>query len=180
VPAPHRIAAVGPVAAEIEIDFPRERVFAVIADLAARPSFTDHFLTGFHLTRIDGKGVGAGARFRAQGPLRSVWMDTSIVSAEEPFRIVEEGRGGRGNRIRNHTVWELTEAPGALTAVRVSHWSEPAAIDRGLELLSFGSLWQARGWRRALRRLRDNLEADQPAVERIAVAGGNRYATGIP
>ena len=170
----------GPISTEIEIDVPREQLFATLADLAARPSFTDHFLTGFHLTRIEATGVGAGARFRAQGPLRSVWMDTTIVSTEEPFRIVEEGHGGRGNRIPNHTVWELTEAPGGLTAVRVSHWTEPGALDLALELLSLGSVWQARGWRQALRRLRDDLEADRPAVERIAVAGGNRYATGIP
>jgi uncharacterized protein YndB with AHSA1/START domain len=170
----------GPISTEIEIDVPREQLFATLADLAARPSFTDHFLTDFHLTRIDGRGVGAGARFRAQGPLRSVWMDTTIAATEEPFQIAEEGRGGRGNRIRSHTVWELKEAPGGLTAVRVSHWTEPAPVDRGLELLSLGSVWQARGWRQALRRLRDNLEADQPVVDRIAVAGGNRYATGIP
>jgi uncharacterized protein YndB with AHSA1/START domain len=170
----------GPISAEIEIDVPREQAFAALGDLAARPSFTDHFLTDFHLTRIESTGVGAGARFRAKGPLRSVWMDTTIVSLEEPFQIVEEGRGGRANRIPSHTVWELTEAAGGLTAVRVSHWSEPDPIDRGLELLSAGSLFQARGWREALRRLRDNLEADQPAAERIAVAGGNRYATGIP
>lgn len=170
----------GPISAEIEIDVPRGRAFAALADLAARPSFTDHFLTDFHLTRIESTGVGAGARFRAKGPLRSVWMDTAIVALEQPFRIVEEGRGGRANRIPSHTVWELTEPAGGLTAVRVSHWTEPGAIDRGLELLSAGSLFQARGWREALRRLRDNLEAEQPAAERIAIAGGNRYATGIP
>jgi uncharacterized protein YndB with AHSA1/START domain len=170
----------GPISAEIEIDVPRERAFAALADLAARPSFTDHFLTDFHLTRIEATGVGAGARFRAKGPLRSVWMDTTVVALEEPFRIVEEGRGGRANRIPVHTVWELTEPAGGLTAVRVSHWTEPGALDRGLELLSGGSIFQARGWREALRRLRDNLEADQPAAERIAIAGGNRYATGIP
>jgi uncharacterized protein YndB with AHSA1/START domain len=170
----------GPVSAEVEIDLPREQLFAMLADLAARPSFTDHFLTDFHLLRIDPVGVGAGARFRAQGPLRKVWMDSTIVSLEEPFRIVEEGRGGRGNRIRSHTVWELTEAPGGLTAVRVSNWTEPGAVDRALELLTVASVWQGRGWRQALRRLRDNLEADSPVVERIAVAGGNRYATGIP
>jgi uncharacterized protein YndB with AHSA1/START domain len=170
----------GPISTEIEIDVPRQQAFAALADLATRPSFTDHFLTDFHLTRIDSTGVGAGARFRAHGPLRSVWMDSVIVATEMPHRIVEEGSGGRGNRIRNHIVWELREAPGGLTAVRVTNWTEPAAIDRVLELLSAGSLWQARGWRRALRRLRDNLESERPASERIAVAGGNRYATGIP
>jgi uncharacterized protein YndB with AHSA1/START domain len=170
----------GPVSAEIEIDSPREQVFAALLDLAARPSFTDHFLTDFHLTRIDPKGVGAGARFCVKGPLRKIWMDTTIVSTEPPFRIVEEGESGRGNRIRSHTVWELREAPGSLTCVRVSHWTEPAAVDRALEILSGGSFWLGRGWRQALRRLRDSLESDQPAAERIAVAGGNRYATGIP
>jgi len=170
----------GPISAEIEIDVPRERAFAKLANLAARPSFTDHFLTDFHLTRIDGEGVGAGARFRVKAPLRKVWMDTTIVALEEPFRIVEEGRGGRLNRIPTHTVWELTEAAGGLTAVRVSHWTEPGHLDRGLELLSAGSVFQSRGWREAMRRLRDDLESDRPASERIAVAGGNRYATGIP
>jgi uncharacterized protein YndB with AHSA1/START domain len=170
----------GPVSAEIEIDASRERVFAALVDLAARPSFTDHFLTAFHLTRIDPQGVGAGARFRVDAPLRKVWMDTSIVAVEKPFRIVEQGRGGRGNRIRNHTVWELKEAAGAMTSVRVAHWTEPGPVDRGLELLSAASIWQGRGWREALRRLRDGLESDQPLGERIAVAGGNPYATGIP
>jgi uncharacterized protein YndB with AHSA1/START domain len=170
----------GPVSAEIEIDAPREQVFALLLDLSARPSFTDHFLLDQHLTRIDPVGVGAGTRFCVKGPLRKVWMDTTIVSIEPPFRIVEEGEAGRGNRIRSHIAWELTEAGGSLTCVRVSHWTEPAAVDRALEILSGGSIWLQRGWRRALRRLRDNIESDEPAAERIAVAGGNRYATGIP
>jgi uncharacterized protein YndB with AHSA1/START domain len=170
----------GPIRAETEIDVPRERVFAAIADLAARPSFTDHFLSDFHLTRIESTGVGAGARFRAQAPLRSIWMDTTIVALDEPYRIVERGQGGRVNRIPTNTVWELKEGPGSLTSVRVSFWTEPGGLDRGLELISAGSLWQERGWREALRRLRDALESDAPGAERIAVAGGNRYATGIP
>jgi uncharacterized protein YndB with AHSA1/START domain len=170
----------GPIRAETEIDVPRERVFAAIADLAARPSFTDHFLSDFHLTRIESTGVGAGARFRAQAPLRSVWMDTAIVELDEPYRMVERGQGGRANRIPTNTAWELKQAPGGLTSVRVSFWTEPGAFDRGLEILSAGSVWQERGWREALRRLRDSLESDVPGGERIAVAGGNRYATGIP
>jgi|SRR5215213_4906702 len=170
----------GPIAAEIEVDVPREEAFALLSDLSARPSFTDHFLTDFHLTRIDAVGVGAGARFRVKAPLRSPWEDTTIVEVEAPFRIVERGLGGRTNRIPNHTVWELTSGAGSLTRVRLSHWTEPKHLDRGLEILSAGSVWQERRWKQALRRLRDNLEGERLEIERIAVAGGNRYATGIP
>ncbi|MFL5897977.1 MAG: SRPBCC domain-containing protein [Solirubrobacterales bacterium] len=170
----------GPVSCEIDIDAPRERIYAVLLDLSLRPSFTDEFQADFHLTRIDPIGVGAGARFCVKGPLRKIWMDTTIVSVDEPFRIVEEGEAGRGNRIPTHTVWELTAGPGPLTSVRVTQWTEPAAADRVVEILSAGSFWLQRGWRESLRRLRDRLESDQPMAERVAVAGGNRYATGIP
>lgn len=171
----------GPVSAEIEIDVPRERAFALLADLAERPSFCDHFLGDYRLTRLDSRGVGAGARFRARSPLLSQWMDSAIVAVEEPFRIVEEGCGGRVNRTRFHTVWELTGGPATLTRVRVVHWSEPAnPLDRGLELLAAVSFWRGRQWREALRRLRERLESERPRVRRVAVAGGNRYLTGVP
>jgi uncharacterized protein YndB with AHSA1/START domain len=170
----------GPVSAEIEIDAPRERVFEVLSDLSRRPSFTDHFLTDFHLTRIDSRGIGAGARFRVSQPLRSVWMDTAIAELEPPHRIVERGRGGRVNRIPAGTAWELTQA-GALTRVRVSHWTEPSnPIDRAVEALSGAATLQERAWREALRRLRDQVESSVAAGAPIAVAGGNPHATGIP
>ena len=171
----------GPVSAEIEIDVPRVRAYEAIGDLARRPSFTDHFLADFHLTRIESRGIGAGARFRAEQPLRSVWMDTAIAELEAPYRIVERGRGGRGNRIPTTTVWELLEGSGSLIMVRVSHWTEPAnPVDRALEAISGASFWQQRGWSEALRRLRDQLEADASAPRAVTVAGGNPYATGIP
>ena len=171
----------GPVNAEIEIDAPRQRVFEAIADLARRPSFTDHFLSGFHLTRIESSGLGAGARFRFASPLRSVWTDTAIAALEEPHRVVERGRGGRGNRIPATTAWELTEGGGPLTRVRVAHWTEPSnPVDRAIEALSGAAFWQQRGWREALRRLRDQLESEVPPREPLAVAGGNPHATGIP
>lgn len=171
----------GPVSAEIEIDAPRQRVFEAIADLARRPSFTDHFLDGFHLTRIESAGVGAGARFRFATPLRSVWMDTAIAELEAPHRIVERGHGGRGNRIPASTAWELTEGTGSLTRVRVAHWTEPSnPIDRAVEALSGAAHWQGRAWREAVRRLRDQLESEAPPREPLAVAGGNPHATGIP
>jgi uncharacterized protein YndB with AHSA1/START domain len=171
----------GPISAETEIDVPRQRVFELLSDLSERPTFTDHFLSDFHLTRIESSGIGAGARFRVQAPLRSPWMDTAIVELEEPHLIVEHGLGGRTNRIANRTVWELIEGPGSLTTVRLAHWTEPKnPLDRGLEVLSAGSVWQQRGWREALKRLREGLEEGVWEGQRIAVAGGNRYATGIP
>ena len=171
----------GPVSAEIEIDAPREQVFATLADLSARPSFTDHFLTDFRLTRVEPTGVGAGARFRIRSPLRAIWMDTVIAELSFPHRVVEHGRGGRANRIPSTTVWELLEGPGSLIRVRVSHWTEPSnPVDRALEILSGGSVWRERGWREALRRLRDQLESEEAVEKRVALAGGNRHATGIP
>lgn len=170
----------GPVSAEIEIDVSRPRAFAAIADLSLRPAFTDHFLSDFRLTRIEPTGLGAGARFRFAVRPRRVWMDTTIAELDEPHRLLEHGRGGRGNRIPSTTLWELTEGPGSLTTVRVSYWTEPNPIDRGLELLSAASIPYERRWREALRRLRDLLESGQLDQHRLAVAGGNPHATGIP
>jgi uncharacterized protein YndB with AHSA1/START domain len=171
----------GPVSAEIEIDVSRERVFETIADLARRPSFTDHFLSDFHLTRIESRGIGAGARFCVASPLRKVWMDTAIAELEQPHKLTERGRGGRSNRIPTATVWELTEGTGSLTRVRVSHWTEPSnPLDRALEVLAANSTSAQRGWRTALRRLRDQLESGEATPAPVAVAGGNPHATGIP
>jgi len=171
----------GPVSAEIEIDVPRQQAFEAIADLSLRPAFTDHFLTGFHLTRIEPTGVGAGARFRFAVWPRRGWMDTTIAELDGPHRLIEHGRGGRANRIASTTLWELTEGPGALTKVRVSYWTEPTnPVDRGLEVLSGASIPYERRWREALRRLREQLESGQLDQRRLAVAGGNSHATGIP
>jgi uncharacterized protein YndB with AHSA1/START domain len=172
----------GPAGAEIDIDVSREEAFAAISDLARRPSFTDHFLRDFRLTRIESDGVGAGARFRVENPFRKVWMDTTVEEVHFPHKLVERGRGGRANRIPQTTVWEVLEAPGGLARVKVSQWTEPSnPVDKALESLSGSARSAERGWREAMRRLRDQLEADGVRRPRpIEVAGGNRYATGIP
>jgi len=171
----------GPISAEIEVDASREAAFEFLLDLARRPSFTDHFLTGFHLTRIDARGEGAGGRFRVNAPLRSPWEDTAIFALEAPFKIEERGAGGRSNRIPTTTVWEIEPGKAGMIVVRLTHWTKPKEpIDKLVESLSWGAHFQRKGWQRALERLRDILEADGPGGERIAVAGGNRYATGIP
>lgn len=171
----------GPASAEVEIDLPRETIFELIGDLAARPSFTDHFLSGFHLTRIDSVGIGAGARFRIDAPLGGTWVDTIVDEFDAPHRIVEHGHGGRNNRVPSTTLWELTGGSGSLTRVRVSFWTEPSnPLDRAKEILTAASIWLERDLREALRRLRDLLEEGARAADRVAVAGGNRHPTGIP
>lgn len=171
----------GPVVAEIEVEATREAAFELLTDLARRPSFTDHFLTGFRLTRLEARGIGAGARFRVKAPLRSPWEDTNIIELREPNRIEERGAGGRSNRIPTRTVWEIEPSKAQMIRVRVTHWTEPQApVDKLAESLSFGAHFQRKGWKRAVERLRDVLEGGAPASERIAVAGGNRYTTGIP
>lgn len=171
----------GPISAEVEVDASREAAFELISDLARRPNYTDHFLSDLHLTRIDARGEGAGARFRVNAPLRSPWEDTTIVALEEPFKIEERGTGGRVNRIPNRTVWEIEPGRAGMTLLRVTHWTMPKEpIDKLVESLSWGAHFQRKSWKRALERLRDILEAEGPGGERIAVAGGNRYATGIP
>lgn len=171
----------GPISAEVEVDASREEVFALLTDLSLRPSFTDHFLTDFRLLRIDPQGVGAGARFRIATPLRSPWADTTIVAAEEPFKVIEAGRTGRGNRIETATAWEITGGAGGLTKVAFSTWTKPShPLDRLVEVLSGAETFQRRGWRQALNRVREILEGERQIDDRVAVGGGNRYATGIP
>lgn len=171
----------GPISAEVEIDAPREAAFELISDLARRPTYTDHFLAGFRLTRIEARGIGAGARFRVKAPLRSPWEDTTIVELDAPFKIVERGAGGRSNRIPTHTVWEIEPGRAGMARVRVTHWTTPKEpVDMLVEALSFGARYQQKSWKKAVNRLRDILEAEGSGGERIAVAGGNRYATGIP
>ena len=171
----------GPVSAEVEIDASREEVFALLTDLSLRPSFTDHFLTDFRLLRIDPLGVGAGARFRIDTPLRSPWADTTIVELDEPFKLVERGRTGRANRIETTTVWEITGGSGGLTKVTLSTWTKPThPVDRLVEKLSRAEGFQRRGWKQALHRLREILEGERQLEDRVAVGGGNRYVTGIP
>jgi hypothetical protein len=171
----------GPISAEIEVEATREAAFELIADFGRRPNFTDHFLTGFHLTRLDARGEGAGARFRVKAPFRSPWEDTTLFELDPPFKIEERGTGGRVNRIPNRTVWEIEPRQAGMILLRVTHWTTPKEpIDKLVEALSLGAHFQRKGWKEALKRLRDILEAEGPGGERIAVAGGNRYATGIP
>ena len=163
-----------PVSATTAIDAPRERVFDLLCDLSARPAFTDHFLSEYRLSRIEPRGVGAGARFQLHQS--GDWMDTVIVEVDPPHLLRERGHGGRLNRVPVFTVWELAEGPGSDSCeVTVTFWTEPTnPVDRIRELIG-ASGWFERSWRRALARLKQDAEAGGPS-ERVAVAGADPLA----
>jgi uncharacterized protein YndB with AHSA1/START domain len=151
---------------------PREEVFEYLADIANHAEFTDHFLKDFRLTREQSYGRGAGARYRVNMPLnRFPWADTTIVEFDPPYRLVEEGRAGKYNRIKVSTEYRLLEGAGDTTRVELTSETEPALVtDRLLEKLG------ARGWlrrqnRRALRRLQSILEDNELRGRRATLAG---------
>jgi uncharacterized protein YndB with AHSA1/START domain len=161
-----------PVAATTTIDVPREDVYELLCDLAARPAFCDHFIDGYRLERLDPVGVGAGARFRLRDS--GEWLNTEIEETSPPHLIRERGRGGRFNRVPVHTVWEL--APGSSAGsceVTLTFWTEPQnPLDRAREMLG-APRWFRRNWARALARLKDLAESGR-APERVAIAGRER------
>ncbi len=163
----------GPVMAEITIDAPRERVFAVVADLAMRPAFCDHFQEQFRLQRIESTGVGAAARFFADSPRFPVWMETVVAEVEAPHMLIERGRGARIDRMVVGTGWELVESAGTMTDVTLTFWTEPQhPLDKLKERLGSAG-WYERQWKRALTRLRDLAESGAE-IEPLQVAGASR------
>ncbi|HEY7151353.1 MAG TPA: SRPBCC family protein [Solirubrobacterales bacterium] len=162
----------GPISVTRSIDAPREHVFEFICDLANRPSFTDHFISEFRLERLESRGVGASARMRI--PKRHLWMETVIVEASSPHRILEQGRGGRWDRIPVSTGWELVDAPGGRGCeVRLTFWTQTShPVDKLREGPLAGRFYR-RQWSIALSELKDLIESGQ-APERATVAGGDR------
>lgn len=163
----------GPVSAEITVDAPRERVFEAVSDLAMRPAFCDHFMEEFRLQRVESSGVGAAARFRIGAPRFPIWMETVVTELEPPYMVVERGRGSRVDRMAVATGWELVPRGLEMTDVTVSFWTEPThPVDKLKDRISSAG-WYGRQWKRALRRLRDMVEADAE-IEPLRVAGASR------
>ncbi len=100
-----------------------------MADLAARPAFTDHYLRDLRLARVNASGKGAAARFVLKPPLREERGELAIVEADRPRRIVEERRLGRLGRSRFVAVYEFTAQSGG-TRVELSTLSDPVGFDR--------------------------------------------------
>jgi uncharacterized protein YndB with AHSA1/START domain len=161
---------VGPFTVTTSIDAPRERVFDFICDLSTRPSWIDHFASGYRLARIPATGRGAAARFRVDAPAGVEYMGTVIAEADRPHEIVEHARGGRFERVSIHLVWELEAGP--TTTVRLTFWtSSPSHFQRFREIGR--ERWWRKRWSKALVRMRDLIESDAQ-VPHVRIAGGDR------
>jgi uncharacterized protein YndB with AHSA1/START domain len=166
-------ALVDPVQTSALIGAPREQVFDFLADIANHVAFTDHYLRDWHLTRERSVGPGAGARFRVRAPgMRFAWGDVTFTEVRRPHLIVEEGRMGKGNRIRTRGIYELVDGPSGMTRVTFTFQSKPVMpSDRIAEALG-GRWWVARMQRRALTRLRDLMEGACSGARQAGPAAG--------
>jgi uncharacterized protein YndB with AHSA1/START domain len=170
-----------PFSVETTIARPRAEVFDYLLDVANHAEFTDHFLQEWRMTREDTFGLGAGGRFRQRLPFaRFPWGDATIVQVDAPQLIVLQGRGGKFNRIRTLTVFDLREVAGGRTRVEVHYETDPPyPSDRFLEALGQRGATR-RNWNRALRRLARILEEGRDRGARATIAGGPRKpATGL-
>lgn len=161
-----------PVTADVLISRPQEEVFSYLADVANHPEFMGHFTEGWHLTREDTIGVGAGVRFAfKQRGTNYPWIDQTIVEAEAPRRLVLVGRTGKFNRVRSLTTYELEPGSGGDTRISVSFEKVPKLPS---DKLREGRRFHKSGWSKALKALRDVLEGERVAGPRATIAGGAR------
>ncbi len=160
-----------PITVSTTIAQPREQVFEYLADIANHPEFTDHYRTDWHLTRENSYGTGAGARFRIKAPLnRFSWADFTFAEVQEPYRILERGRGGKYNRIRMLGTYTLSPAPGNSTKVDYTLETVPPLLSDRLQEVLGGRMWNRRQAARAMRRLRTILEEGRDRGHRATVA----------
>jgi uncharacterized protein YndB with AHSA1/START domain len=161
-----------PVNAHVLIDRPREEVFDYLVDIANHPEFSDHYLTDWHLTRIDSVGRGAGARFKMDAPRdRYAYGDMTFIEVERPHTIVAAGRSGKFNRNKTWTTWTLSPS-GKATRVEVTTESEPALpTDKLVEAFTRRRAWTKRGLSKSLRRLQSILEEGIDRGKRATVGG---------
>jgi uncharacterized protein YndB with AHSA1/START domain len=161
-----------PVFVSTVISKPREEVFEYLADIANHAEFTDHYLTDWHLTREQSYGTGAGARFRIKAPLaRFAWADMSFAQLDPPSRIVEQGRGGKYNRVRMLGIYLLKDEEEGTTKVEYQFETWPVTpSDRLMERFG-GRAWTRRQAAKAMRRLRTILEGDGKRGLRPSISG---------
>jgi len=161
-----------PVRVHTFISASREDVFDFVADMANRPSWTDHYMKELRLENPRTLGVGAAARYRIDPPFYRQWVEAEIVEADRARRIVEGTRGGRLGRARGEVIFELDPQGRQLTRVDMTILSEPGTLREHVQEKLGARRWLRRRSKKALERLRTILE--EPRTEplpRATVAG---------
>ena len=159
------------VTVETHISAPREEVFDLVADLAARPAYTDHYLGDYRLARVRAQGKGAAARFRLDAPLGSQYAELTITEVDRPRRIVEELRVGRLGRSRSVAIYDFIPEAGHTTRVELTSYSEPATLTDRIKELG-AAAWVRRQSKISLERLRMIFEEPpEGELARASIAG---------
>jgi uncharacterized protein YndB with AHSA1/START domain len=171
---------VDPVSASVVIQRPREEVFAYLADIANHPSFLDHRLVEWRLTREDSIGEGAGARVRARLRFnRFARYDVTFHEVQAPYRIGIVGRGGKYDRTRVQGEITVVQTNDGGSRVTFTIDTEPKLpSDHLMELVSGQHGVARRALRKGMSRLQEILEAEggvaRAAASRASIAGGAR------
>jgi uncharacterized protein YndB with AHSA1/START domain len=160
-----------PVTVSCVVDAPRERVFDYLADIANHARFSDHFTDQCRLTRIESRGVGAGARFRLRSgpavpfvaPFAGQWVELVLTELESPHHVLTEGSTGRIGRTPFRGEYQLGAHDYGMTRLTYTFSSDSShPVDRLREALG-GRSWVRRKLGRSLRRLRSILEQGEAA-----------------
>jgi uncharacterized protein YndB with AHSA1/START domain len=153
------------------ISAPREQVFDFVADLAARPAYTDHYMRDYRLARANPVGPGAAARFQLRGPVAKEYAELTVTEVDRPRQIIEEIRLGRRGRNRFLAVYDFTPEGGGTTRVELTTYGEPATmVDRLRQIGAAG--WIRRKSKKALERLRMIFEEPpEGELKRATIAG---------
>jgi uncharacterized protein YndB with AHSA1/START domain len=161
-----------PIRANMTISAPRDEVYDLVADLAARPAWTDHYQTEFRLTRPRSSGQGAAARFHIKAPFSKTWVEVSVAEAARPRVLRERLRLQRLGRTPGWVEYAFEPAGRSATRVELVLWTDPATrLDAFKESLG-ARRWLRRQAKTSLSRLRKIFEERPDApLARATIAG---------
>jgi hypothetical protein len=140
----------------IDVDRSPADVYALLDDLAAHESFTDHYITHWKVSG-PARGVGGTAKVKVKGGKSEI-----TVVESTPERIVEHGRGGPAGRWATTGTYELEPKGDAATHVTFRNTIDaPSGVERFIAARVLRTLQRDND--KALERLRQKL-VDRPAV----------------
>lgn len=151
-----------PIKVSVDVDRPRDEIYAFLDVLANHEPFTDHMLVDWS---YDGPpaGVGARASMRVAGFWRADRIEMVVVAATAPTRIVEESTTADGRR-RTRGTYTLAALPRGGTRVQFElGFVDTPWTDRLAAPLLRG--WVKRANATAMRRLGVTLAASAGDVE---------------